>query len=289
MEDADDACNDSVDFGQNAVRCPNEMQENTATILCIDDDSDTLALRRHFLQSCGYSVLTAASGTDGIRALSDGAAVDLVLLDYIMPAMNGEEVAVKLKKQNPAIPVVVVSAVAQLPPGFLRAVDGYVQKGQDPEVLLTTLSRVLRSHGKEVATMENPDRGQKTILCAEDDEDQLMSRRLVFESGGFRVLLARSGTEALQLFQDNAVDAVVLDYWMPRMKGLSVAREMKRMRPNTPIIVLSGFAALPDETIGVVDTWLQKRDVEPGELLAEVDRLLEKMANSPRPNPQEGK
>ena len=288
MEDGDSACNHSVDFGQ-SVGCPNEMQENAATILCIDDDSDTLALRRHFLQSCGYSVLTAASGTDGLRALSDGAAVDLVLLDYMMPAMNGEEVAAKLKEQNPAIPVVVMSAVAQLPQGFLTTVDGYVQKGQDPDVLLTTVSKVLRSHGKEVSTMQSPNLGQKTILCAEDDEDQLMSRRLVFESGGFRVLLARSGTEALQMFQDNTVDAVVLDYWMPRMKGLSVAREMKRMRPNTPIIVLSGFAALPDETIGVVDTWLQKRDVEPGELLAEVDRLLQKSANLPRSDPPAGK
>ena len=99
---------------------------------------------------------------------------------------------------------------------------------------------------------------------------------LVFESAGFDVLLARSGTEALELFQEHPVDAVVLDYWMPRMKGLSVAREMKQLRPDIPILVLSGFSSLPDETIGIVDTWLQKRDVEPDELLAEVNRLIKK-------------
>jgi CheY-like chemotaxis protein len=122
--------------------------------------------------------------------------------------------------------------------------------------------------------MKGSELEQKTILCAEDDQDQLTSRRLVFESAGFNVLLARTGTEALEIFRTNPVDAVVLDYWMPGMKGISVARAMKQLRPDTPILVLSGFSALPDETIGVVDSWLQKRDVEPSELLNEVNRLI---------------
>jgi CheY-like chemotaxis protein len=253
-----------------------KMQDRVATILCIDDDSETLALRQHFLQSSGYSVITASSGVDGLRALSGGSEIDLVLLDYMMPGMDGDEVAHKLKGQYPQLPVVVVSAVAQLPPRLLTVIDGYVQKGQDPDVLLGTVLRVLTSRSGEAAPMESSNLGRKTILCAEDDEEQLTSRKLVFESAGFDVLLARSGTEALELFQAHPVDAVVLDYWMPRMKGLSVAREMKQRRPDIPILVLSGFSSLPDETIGIVDTWLQKRDVEPDELLAEVNRLIKK-------------
>jgi CheY-like chemotaxis protein len=257
------------------------MESTAPTILCIDDDSETLALRRYFLQSCGYSVLTASSGKDGLRALDRESSVDLVLLDYVMPGMKGDEVAEKLKGQHPQLPVIVVSAIAQLPQSLMNVIDGYVQKGQDPEVLLTTVSKILRSHGKEGVPMQSAEPGGKTILCAEDDEDQLLSRRLVFESGGFKVILARTGTEALELFRSNPVDAVVLDYWMPRMKGLTVAREMKLLRPGTPILVLSGFSSLPDETIGVVDAWLQKRDVEPGELLAEVNRLIGSGKNSP--------
>jgi two-component system response regulator PrrA len=128
--------------------------------------------------------------------------------------------------------------------------------------------------------MQGSDLGKKTILCADDDEDQLTARRLVLESSGFNVISARSGTEALQAFRDHRVDAVILDYWMPGMKGVSVAREMKQLRAHTPIIVLSGFTALPDETIGIVDSWLQKRDVEPDELLAEVSRLLQRASAS---------
>jgi CheY-like chemotaxis protein len=194
----------------------------------------------------------------------------------MMPGMEGDEVAHRIKGQYPQLPVVVVSAVAQLPPRLLTVIDGYVQKGQDPDVLLGTVLRVLTSRSGEAAPMQSSNLGRKTILCAEDDEDQLTSRKLVFESAGFDVLLARSGAEALELFQAHPVDAVVLDYWMPLMKGLSVAREMKQLRPAIPILVLSGFSSLPDETIGIVDTWLQKRDVEPDELLAEVNRLIKK-------------
>jgi len=247
------------------------------TILCIDDDSETLKLRQILLQSSGYSVIAASSGGEGFRALSKEPNIDLILLDYVMPGMKGDEVAERLKVSYPKLPVVVVSAVTEFPQGLLRLVDGYVQKGQDPDVLLDTIARVLtfRDKDKEAASTPESDLGPRTILCAEDDEEQLMSRKLVFESAGFRVLLARTGTEALQAFQAYPADAVVLDYWMPGMKGLSAAREMKQLRPTTPILVLSGFSSLPGETIGVVDAWLQKRDVEPDALIAEVNRLIE--------------
>jgi CheY-like chemotaxis protein len=102
---------------------------------------------------------------------------------------------------------------------------------------------------------------------------------MVFESAGFKVLVARNGTQALETFHSQPVDAVVLDYFMPGLTGLSVAREMKRLRPEVPIIVLSGFASLPGETIGVVDAWLQKRDVEA--LVRELENLIQRKAPSP--------
>jgi CheY-like chemotaxis protein len=157
------------------------MESRAPTILCIDDDSETLVLRRHFLQSSGYSVVTASSGVDGLRALAEHVRIDLVLLDYAMPGMNGDEVAEKLKGRYPKLPVVVVSAIAQLPSGLLTVAEGYVQKGQDPEILLGAVAKVLRAHGKEAASMQSSDLDQKTILCAEDDEDQLKSRQLVVD------------------------------------------------------------------------------------------------------------
>ncbi len=113
-----------------------------------------------------------------------------------------------------------------------------------------------------------------TVLCVEDEDSQLTLRKMLFESAGFHVLCAQTGAQALELFRDNQVDLVVLDYWMAGMNGLAIATELKRLRPATPIIVLSGWTALPGETIGLVDSWFQKAQVQPEELVEEATRLV---------------
>jgi DNA-binding response OmpR family regulator len=113
-----------------------------------------------------------------------------------------------------------------------------------------------------------------TVLCVEDEDSQLTLRKMLFESAGFVVLCAQTGAQALEIFRNNPVDLVVLDYWMAGMNGLAVATELKRLRPATPIIVLSGWTSLPGETIGLVDAWFQKAQVQPEELVGEVTRLV---------------
>jgi len=112
-----------------------------------------------------------------------------------------------------------------------------------------------------------------TVLCVEDEDLQLKMRKSLFESEGFNVLTAQTGLQALELFQSNAVDAVVLDYWMAGMNGMAVATELKRLRPTVPIVVLSGWTSLPGETIGLVDAWFQKAQIQPAELVSTVSRL----------------
>lgn len=119
--------------------------------------------------------------------------------------------------------------------------------------------------------MQSPTR--MTVLCVEDEDQQLKLRKLLFESEGFNVLTAQTGRQALELFQAHAVDAVVLDYWMAGMNGMAVATELKRLRPTIPIIVLSGWTSLPGETIGLVDAWFQKAQIQPADLVSAVSRL----------------
>ncbi|HST13042.1 MAG TPA: response regulator, partial [Terriglobales bacterium] len=112
-------------------------------VLCIDDDPEALGVRRLLLEDSGYSIATAKSGSDALEMLARGTPVDLVLLDYLMPGMNGDELAAKLRQQYPQLPLVVVSAVGQLPPSLLENTNAQVQKGQDPEELLCTISSAL--------------------------------------------------------------------------------------------------------------------------------------------------
>lgn len=115
-----------------------------------------------------------------------------------------------------------------------------------------------------------------TILCIDDEAAGLMTRKLLLESAGHRVIEARSGPEGIQLFRSSKVDAVILDYWMAGMKGTAVASELKRINPAVPIIVLSGMSDLPGEAAGLVDQWIIKGTTRAEELLNSIHGLLQR-------------
>ena len=114
------------------------------SILCIDDDESSLKIRKLLLEVSGYNVFTAVSGADGIKALTEGIAVDLVLLDYLMPGLNGDEVAKQLKHRHPSLPIIMFSAFPELPDEALQSVDFFLQKGDDPVILLDRLAEMVK-------------------------------------------------------------------------------------------------------------------------------------------------
>jgi CheY-like chemotaxis protein len=118
-----------------------------------------------------------------------------------------------------------------------------------------------------------------TILCIDDEEPGLKVRKILLETEGHRVLTALSGREGIRVFESEDVDAVILDYWMAGMNGVATARELKRIKP-VPIIILSAYGTLLDETLGVADVWIRKGEEDPQYLLGALDALLQ--ARSPK-------
>jgi DNA-binding response OmpR family regulator len=115
-----------------------------------------------------------------------------------------------------------------------------------------------------------------TILCVDDEENQLALRKLMLERAGYRVLTAESPAEAIALFGSDTVDLVIVDYYMPGMNGLALAREILRQK-KLPIVVLSAYAELPGESIGTADTWIMKGAASE-ELLKRIAELLSRSA-----------
>ena len=113
-----------------------------------------------------------------------------------------------------------------------------------------------------------------TILCIDDDAANLDVRRELLQRAGYGVLTATSGADALETFRSEAVDAVLLDYWLPGTNGIKVATEFKVLKPHIPIIMLSGSETILDEVVGRVDRWLVKGNIEPKDLLSTLDDLL---------------
>ena len=117
-------------------------------------------------------------------------------------------------------------------------------------------------------------KGTATVLCIDDEQTALQLRQTVLESAGYKVLTAKSGALGIQVFKSEPVHAVVLDYWMADMNGMQVAREIRRLNPSVPIIILSAYGELLDESLGIADIWIRKGEEDPQYLLARLDDLL---------------
>lgn len=100
-----------------------------ATILLIDDDSTLLELLSGHLTTIGYSALVAADATSGLRLVAD-ASPDLVILDVMMPGMDGWEVCRRIRETS-SIPIIMLTAKGEEVDklhGFHLGVDDYVTK-----------------------------------------------------------------------------------------------------------------------------------------------------------------
>jgi CheY-like chemotaxis protein len=111
-------------------------------ILCVDDEATGLSVRKMLLESRGYQVFTAQSGADAL-VLFSSEDIDLVILDYLMPGMNGDIVAGKMKALRPDLPIIMFSAYVDLPSEILELVDKSVTKGEAPLVLLKAIAELL--------------------------------------------------------------------------------------------------------------------------------------------------
>jgi CheY-like chemotaxis protein len=103
-----------------------------------------------------------------------------------------------------------------------------------------------------------PDPPSGVVLCIDDNQDVLECERVFLESFGYTVLTACSGGIGLELASVHSIDVVVLDYFMPTMNGQEVATEMRRLRPQTPIILLTETVRVPQPTLNLVDALVAK-------------------------------
>ena len=116
-----------------------------------------------------------------------------------------------------------------------------------------------------------------TVLCVDDEQTALQS---VLESEGYKVLVARSGSQGVEIFNSEPVNAVVLDYWMNDMSGLQVARKIRQLNRSVPIIILSAYIELLDESVGLVDVWIRKGERTPKYILNRLSELLDLRSNA---------
>jgi two-component system response regulator GlrR len=113
---------------------------DSTLVLCIDDLPPVLALRKTTLEAHGYSVKIASSGHTAMKMLED-VPVAAVLLEYKQEGMDAEAVAWHIKQRFPNLPIILLSAYAEMPERILWLVDEYVMKSELPERLVPIIER----------------------------------------------------------------------------------------------------------------------------------------------------
>lgn len=93
------------------------------------------------------------------------------------------------------------------------------------------------------------------ILCIEDSPTYLVLRKKVLEREGYEVLGVTSAKEALKALRDFPVCATIADHMLQGTTGVELAREMKKIKPNVPIILFSGTVP---QSLNAVDVYVNK-------------------------------
>ena len=136
----------------NFTNTGNPMNANLKCILCVEDEPEMIDLIRLILGRRGFEVKGAAGGIEGLKIIQQEPP-DLVLLDLMMPDMDGWEVYQQMKadEKTKNIPVIVVTAKAQSIDKVLglhiAKVDDYITKPFSPQDLMNSVEKVLKSKG----------------------------------------------------------------------------------------------------------------------------------------------
>jgi CheY-like chemotaxis protein len=120
----------------------------------------------------------------------------------------------------------------------------------------------------------------RRLLCVDDDSGYRQFYKNLLGSYGYEVTVAASGRQALRLFLSRKVDAVLTDFEMPEMSGGELAARLKRMRPELPVLLVSGSKAAQETPPPAVDATLAK-GAPPSKLVDQIETLLEKCHSRP--------
>jgi PAS domain S-box-containing protein len=234
-------------------------------VLVVDDTRLNRRLMREILSHWGMHVVLAPGGSQALARLREAEAAgepfDVVLLDQIMPHMNGKEVAEKVCEDGDLrrIPLILMSSAGLVPldPSEYDKL-GVVRNLAKPVKQLELLSAVREAVGLEPLehqatrqrrTPEGPSKSLY-ILVAEDDRVNQRLIERVLQSRGHRIELVDNGRSAVEAFEPAKFDLVLMDVRMPEFDGFEATRQIRRIEQDTgtrtPIIAMTAHAMKGD-------------------------------------------
>ena len=171
-----------------------------ATILVVDDDDSIRSLLQQELSDAGYLIEQATNGKEALESVRKNRP-DLIILDVMMPEMNGFDVAAVLKNdpQTMDIPIIVLSIVQDKARGYRIGVDRYLTKPIDTAQLF-----------KEVGALLEQGKSKKKVMVVDEDGAAVRSLTDVLQAKGYHVVES-DGKELVQKAISTQPDIIILN------------------------------------------------------------------------------
>jgi DNA-binding response OmpR family regulator len=233
-------------------RAPVVASRAAPTVLVIDDSLTFRELLRERLEGAGHTVVTAASGEEGLRLAAD-LRPSAVVVDGVLPGIDGATVVRRLRLDAVLrrTPCMLLTASGDREAELLAldsGADAFMRKDEDVEMVLARVAAIVRSAGGG-SEVDGPLSllGPKKILAVDDSPTYLQALASQLAQDGYDVVLARSGEEALDLLAVQTVDCILMDLMMPGLSGQEACRRIKES-PVTRDIPLMMLTALEERS-----------------------------------------
>ena len=228
-------------------------------VLVVDDSAVMRTLFVRIVRNFGCQVEAVDSGEAALAKLQDGEMFDLLLLDWLLPGLDGITTARGIRKIGNATPIILITGGE---PEQARAqarsddIQAFLAKPIISDTLHDTLVSILSGAGvvPSLATTRSttPNFTGIHILLVDDNDFNRQVGRELIELTGATVDTADDGEQAIATVANGNYDLVLMDLQMPVMDGYTAARRIRESRPALPILALTAHAMV-EERARVLD------------------------------------
>jgi two-component system NtrC family sensor kinase len=216
-------------------------------LILIVEDSVTQALKLQLvLEQEGFQTVCAHSGEAALEEINR-LRPSLIIVDYHLPGIQGDELCrqIHMDITTRSIPLMMLTAdetsAAQLH-GLESGADDFVAKSEDPEILLLRVHNLLRKARRQAVNVEVGRSlfRRARVLIIDDSPTYRESLAQELTDEGCDVTQVTTGAEGLRLLSENDFDCVMVDMVMPEMDGITVCKELSKIRADdaAPLVVL---------------------------------------------------
>ena len=212
---------------------PDSEIEGTEAVLVVEDQAAVREYAAEALRALGYRVIQADSASHALLLCDrQDQRIDLVLTDVVMPNSSGRELADMLGQKRPDIKVLFMSGFTEdaiLRGGSLQKGAEFIQKPFNPDQL-----------GAKVREMLGAPKRAARVLVTDDEAGVRDFLRVVLEGGGYEVIEAANGRQAIHHVRAGRVDLLIIDLVMPEQEGIETIVALRKDLPGIRIIAISG-------------------------------------------------